>query len=516
MTHDTIILAEIEYLDEFHSPAAPRLLRVSSRPYCTGRGDAPPDTAFMPLLAAAPQLSVAVFADGRGGGAARRDVGKISLVNANGRLDWLLYVPVDGRAVTIRVGPGGGRYPEDFTVWMRAAAAGVEAPNRQHIDILVRDGMAVLDVPLAGNTYAGTNAPPLGVEGTADDIKGRAKPRLFGRCDNLTPVCVNTSKLIHQINDGAARILAVYDRGAALTREADYAGLDDMMTNAPGEGAWRAWPEGGMLRFGSAVTIPTVDAMDDPDGGVLGGNTAARVIARIAAAAGVSADTGELAALDALQPGEVGVYVEAGTARQAIDELAGGIGAWVGVGSEGELRMGRLDAPDSAPSARLDDSIITDLRVQAGRDNGDLPAHRITLNYGRNWTRIAASQVAGSVPEERAAWLAQEYRASTWEDADVLAAHPLAPSLERNTALRLEADAIAESERLAALHGVRRMRLRLTVPWMALAGRVRLPAIGDTLRVTHCRYGLTAGKNMRVISVETRAASGNVILGLWG
>jgi hypothetical protein len=508
-----IILVDIAWLDP---TGAEQLLRVSSTPFCSGRQDTPPDTAWLPLLAAPPQVSVSSFALERGGGAARHDIGKISLVNADGRFDWLLTAPVDGRAVTIRIGqiPDTGRqtirYPDDFTIWMRATAAGVEAPNRHQIDILVRDGMAVLDRALATTVYAGDNELPFGVEGTAEDLRGRVKPRLFGVCTNISPICVNTSKLIYQFNDRAGDATVVRDRGAALMREADYVDLEDMMDTAPGAGAYRVWPVGGLLRVGSAVTLLTADVETLAA-------TPARIMARIAAEMGVAADDDDVAALDLLQPEAVGVWIDDNTtALAAIDRLASGLGCWVTVGEEGTLRLGRFDVPGETPSLpagviELDDAIITELRVT----ETPLPVHKITLDYDPNWTRIAASQIAGSVDATDAAWFAQDSRALVWEEAAVIIAHPLAPTLERATALRSISAAQAELARLAALFGVARLRLRLTVPWAALARR-GVPALGETVTVRHARYGLKAGRAFVVVSVETRAASGNVILGLWG
>jgi hypothetical protein len=71
-------------------------------------------------------------------------------------------------------------------------------------------------VPLQTTKYAGSNVLPAGREGV-EDLKGKPKPVCLGSVFNIAPPCVNTSKLIYQVNDGAvASISAIRDRGVPL------------------------------------------------------------------------------------------------------------------------------------------------------------------------------------------------------------------------------------------------------------------------------------------------------------
>src|SRR5574340_223539 len=122
----------------------------------------------------------------------------------------------------------------------------------KEIAIRIKNRQLELNTPIQTTKYAGTNSLPDGLEGVSD-IQGKSKPLLFGQCKNITPVLVNTSRLIYQVNDGAiiTTNAAVYDNGVALTKGADYASQADMETNAPAAGAFRLWLAGGYFRLGS-------------------------------------------------------------------------------------------------------------------------------------------------------------------------------------------------------------------------------------------------------------------------
>ena len=510
----TLILVELDYVG---ADGQQGIARFSSAAFTTGRADTPPDTSFLPLLDDAPELSLSAFTDGSTGGTPRRKVGKISLSNADGRLDWLLAVAVDGRALRVRIGPQGGRYPQDFAVWMNTVAEGIECSRNDRLDIVISDGMAAFDKEVTNTLYKGDNVAPLGVEGTENDLKDKPKPRLFGRCDNITPVCVNPWKLIYQVNDGTVHdIPAAYDRGVALSRGPDAADLDDLMNNAPDEAHYRVWLAGGLLRVGSAVSGLTADVLE---GATPADRTVAQILTRVADIVGhTDIDWQDVHTLDVLQPAETGVYITgADTALRVMDTLAAGIGAWVSIDGGGALRMGRLDAPAGQPVVTLHDYLISDIKLLRSRDTGGgRPAKKISIEFGYNWTRQSDNSIAGSVDVERKAWLEQQTRTAVWEDDVIAQRHLMAADFERSTPLLNRADADAELERLAGLYSVPRLLLRLKVSRPEMLVRFPLLMLGDLVEVFFSRYGLQEGRLMRVIAITSRAASDLLELDLWG
>ena len=510
-----ITLVEIEAMNP--ATMTVETVRLSSAGYVTGRGDVPADTAYLPLLAAAPQSAQLMFGDGRTSGATRRAPGSIEVANADGRLDYLLGWGLDGRSVVVRTGPPDGSYPGDFPVWLRGTLDGVEVPDPGRLVFVLRDPMAALDVPLTTQRYSGTNVLPDGVEGTADDLQDRPKPLAFGRCLNVAPPCVNTSRLIYQVSAAAvADVTAVYDRGVALTRGADYASLAELQAAAPAAGGWRAWLGGGLVRLGSSAERVTCDVLE----GAPLERSAAHLIARIATAVGVaSISAADLAALAGAAPGEVGLWVDAElSALAAIDRIAASAGGWVGIDAAGTLRMGRLDAPTGAPVAVLLPHLVRSVRLLQSRDaGGGLPLRRMVVRYAKNWTVQSGADVAGVVSAERRSWLEQPDRIAAWDaPAAVLTLHPRAVDDERDTLLVDATAAAAEAARLGALYGVARQMFRVVISRPGMHQRMPGIVIGAVVRLVHARYGLGAGRDLRVIGIESRAAADEIILDLWG
>ena len=287
----------------------------SSLAYATRPAEVPPNAPYNPALISPGYIERAISV-----GAARVALGEILIASAGG-LDYLLDLGLDGQAVIIRRGPHKGVYPDDFPIQLRGTMEQPEISATQ-VRLRLRDRMSELEKPLQAAYYGGSNALPDGIDGTADDIKGRAKPRIYGKVRNVEPVQVNTAKLIWQVNDGPiASVPAVYVRGAQLTGGAVYADLADLYANAPAPGTYRAWLAGGLFRLGSS-----------PDGQVTCDATetaslyAGTLIQRIAEDAGIDpADisAADAAALDAAAPYALGVAVTDGeTALSALARVA--------------------------------------------------------------------------------------------------------------------------------------------------------------------------------------------------
>jgi hypothetical protein len=98
-------------------------------------------------------------------------------------------------------------------------------------------------------------------------------------------------------------------------------------------------------------------------------------------------------------------------------------------------------------------------------------------------------------------------------DATVQTAHLLAPQIERDTLLTDATDAQDEADRLQVVYGTKRDRLEAV---LSLNGTTRTLDLGDVVTVTHARYGLSAGKKFRVLSIAPDAAARRLVVGLWG
>lgn len=228
-----------------------QVLRFSSGSgYVSAPSDNPSNTWYEPRVSQPGLFRQDMYREGATGGSSRGGHGEIVLVNGAGELDALIDYGFDGRAVVVR--EGRPSWPlSQFAVVITGTA---EQPvvSWDTVTIRLRDRAAELAGPVQPNRYAGDNVLPGGIEGTAE-LKGKAKPRLLGVCNNVTPPCVNTSRLIYQVNDGPViAVSAVYDSGVPLTPEtADYIDQAHMESQAPEPGTYRVWPGGGCFRLGA-------------------------------------------------------------------------------------------------------------------------------------------------------------------------------------------------------------------------------------------------------------------------
>ncbi|RQR81464.1 MULTISPECIES: hypothetical protein [unclassified Burkholderia] len=474
-------------------------LRFSTGGFITRPSDTPANAWFEPVIKSAPSLERVLFDQAGTYGATKVTAGNVLLVNEGGALDYLLTdYAFDGRRFSVRMGD----VDQPFASWLIVMTGTLSdmAAQDTSVALVIQDRLADLAI-IEWPTYAGNNVAPNGLEGTANDLKDQAKPRLYGVALNVTPKAVNTSKLIYQVSDQACAITAVYDNGAALTRGADYASTDDMQATAPAAGQFRCI--GGYLRLGSA---PAGTVACDAAGPM---TRAADLLVAIARDAGVpEADIvqADVDALNALAPAAVGVWADSTQTPQSLmDFVAGSIGAWYGFDRLSRLRMGRVDAPAGVPAAEWGREVQETVQPSSA----GVPAWSVSISYARNYT--VQSNVAGAAGVERAAWLAQEYRTAKATSDSTKVAWPHAQTLTFETGLVDAVAAQAEAQRRLDLYKVRRMTLDADVPVTEL-GAVDL---GDIVGLDTPRYRL-ADRLLCVIGINSGFASGKAALVLWG
>lgn len=484
-------------------------LRYGTEGYNTLPTDVPAAVHFAPRIKQPASLRRDMFSGGTSG-ASRVSFGEMILANSDGGLDAVKDYGFDGRACVIRVGNPGAAFPGSWVTALKGTIDQAEMATST-LTLRLRDRLTELDKPLLQTRYAGNNALPNGLEGQAQDLKGRPKPRAFGKVLNVPPPCVNTTRLIYEIGP-CTDVPAVYDQGLGLTRGADYASQADMETNAPAAGSYRAWPAGGYVRLGSS---PAGQITADVTAGAAAGNrTAAQVLKQIALAMGIV--TGDISAvdvtaLDTANSGELGIWVAGDdTALTAMDAVAASVGAWFGFDRLGQLRMGRLVTPAGSPVATLDSTNVS----RIDRIPGDLPAWQVTVRYARNFSP-ATSGLAGAVSADRRAWLAEEYRSTLASDASIKTKHPLAPEISRDTLLVSSAAADAEAARLLALYKVRRETYTLRVN-LVDSSLVAALDLGAVVRLVWSRFGLSGGKLFLITGIESDLAKRRVELTVWG
>ncbi len=496
---------------------------IADTGHMTTPDDTPGNAYFEGRLTLPPSFEITMFKDGVTGGKSDGGFGEIEAANPDGGLDALAGYAFDGRAWTFR---RGDRFDTATTV-----ASGVIESVEISWDTVrfnIRDRSAELETPIQTNLYAGDNSGPTGVEGTEDDLKDKEKPLAFGYCLNVPCVCVNSSTLIYQVHDGQIHAVgAVYDKGAALTATADYTDLAALQAATFTAGHYATCLALGLIRL---WVTPAGDVTADIEGDAAGGvyvSTAGAIVSRILTTRTgyTTADfsAADLATLDAANPAPVGLFIEAGDSTdidEAIDTLLRSVGAAWGPDSTGFFRFQRLEAPAGTPVKTLTGTEVLDndnlARLPAHDVAGGVPYWRVRVKYARNWTKQNASSLAGVVTDARRAWLAEEWRTVSVEDALVLTAHPFAPTLEVETYLTDAAAALAEAARLLALHGAERARYTVPLDPSEAMGI----EIGDVVELDLDRFVSPGGQLFVVVGIsrdgETDTDSEAVELTLYG
>ncbi|MEA3044580.1 MAG: hypothetical protein QOH47_2418 [Sphingomonadales bacterium] len=265
-------------------------------------------------------------------------------------------------------------------------------------------------------TYAGTG----GAEGDAN-LKGKAKPWLFGRCLNVEPVLINAVDNVYQVSayGPIQAVVALFERGedfgASTGNYASYAAL--LAATIPG-GGWGTCIAEGLIRLGApAYGLITADV----DGHVESGNwlrMTGDIVTRIALHAGVDAaliDTTSLAALDnalyVLLPGHgyINLYLtEQASVLDVARRLARPCNAQAGISWLGKLFVVQVAA--GAPAITLDaQGHALPLVTQNVEADVSTPYWRIAMGGARSWRVHSADEIATFGPlRDRGAYSATE------------------------------------------------------------------------------------------------------------
>lgn len=486
------------------------------RGYRSKPTDTPASQPFTPRLQQPAKIRRTMFSEGSSLGETRIALGEMIYANVDGGLDYLLRYGTDGREITVYIGPEDGSFPTDFKEVGIFTSEQVDIDETQ-LRVRLRDRQYETKRPVQRNLYLGNNVLPDGLEGTADDLEGKPKPLTWGRRYNVTGFMVNTARLIVQWHDGAIHDLPeVFDKGKPLTRGADYTSQADMEANIPAAGTYRAWLGGGMARLGSnpegTVTANVVE------GATAAARTVGQIYKRILIHSGVPAadiDDAAINILDTAFPAEAGIDVgQAQSTAEVIQRLTYGAIGW-GQNAAGLFTIWRLTAPTGTAVATFKAATMSRLkRVTANEPGGGLPARRVVVGYARNATVQEGDALAATVPQDRRAWLANEYRTVAVGDDAVAVAHLLAPTLHFETPLAYEADAAAEANRLFTLRRVQRDRFEARVKLDH--ENPQLVTLGSEVKIVYDRYLLQAGRNFVVVGMEPDLRRGILELTLWG
>lgn len=439
--------------------------------------------------------------------------GAIEIVNADGGLDdYVNSYAVNGRAVRILLGPGPAAdgTPADYAAFSTIAKVVGDqwASDLDRLRITVRDQGFRLEGPLQTTLYGGTG----GADGNAE-VQGRPKPLGFGIVRNATPVLIDTSAAIYQVNDGAVlSIDAVRDQGLALTPGADHADYTTLAAAVVAAGTFATCLAGGTFRLGTfpPAGLLTCDFHGDTTGGYVDthGAIARRILTARAGIAAAEIDSGSF---DSWPSGAAGVYiVQPISAEQLLDDLASSVGGWWVTRQDGRIGAGRLGEPAARSPALVLDQ--TNIRAIEPIDLPALPRWRQRVGYRRNWTVQRGEDIAATVTADARQFMLAEYRVVAQADQTVQSRYPLAPDpAPLPTFFDDVGDAGALCDALMDLHSPARQAFAVTI-----GASGHLVDLNGAVRLTWPRWGLAGGKTFIVYGHRIDADRGTVTLKLWG
>lgn len=516
---ETVILVEIAVLSPAGAASTLRFSDRAIRPFPPSDADRA-GLVWDDRLAEAPTFRRALFGDLESLSPAL-GAGALTLLNGDGGLD--AYQGYAFNEISVWRWTRGTAFSAAEQVLKGLCALPAfdsrsNAAGRVRIDLY--DYRAELELAAQPTLYSGgNNGTTILYEGSADGLKGRVKPLAYGDLTtaHLPPIQVNAGNYVFQLHEAAiSGSEAIFDGGAA----AGYADQGDKTSvffdaNTPAAASYFMDLARGLVKInGSPVKGLTFGLKGDATGGYV--ETAGPVAARILAHAGVPG--GRIGASVAALPAAavVGVF-SADTAR------AGDLAAWTARGALAAILPDRLGVYQAvtfaAPEMVADEEIAFDqvLNLEAD-DAGAVPIGEIRVGWGRIWTTFSNGELKDSVRNTATAeQLASEYRWATDADAAVQARFPRAwRTLTIETALRVEADAIALVAALKALFGLRgdgkpRRLWRVTISLLdGLAAE-----LGDTVALTYPPRGID-GSFVLIAEEPMRPRRDQAIWTLWG
>ncbi len=498
---------------------------AATREFITRPTDSPADTPFWGTMQKALRLDRSIIS-GSGFGAVTSGWGEMELINLEGDYDHLIAeYAVDGRAVTVKVGEDGAAY-DSFVTLYEGTAAGWHV-EEDVLRLQIRDNAYLIEKPACANVYAGTG----GLEGL-DELKGKRKPRAFGELLNVGPPAIGMvpAQLVYQVNDGPIEaVLAVYDRGVALTSAGDYATAGALLAAVTGEagsgapieaGEYATCLAAGIFKLGGApVGQVTCNLKGDKRGGVYVNQTAPivrRLLETVQNAQPVPNEP-SFVSVGELAPAPVGFWLgldEQASTADVIADLMTGIGGWGGFRRNGTFEIGLVRGPAETPMAIYDRVDIVEIAREPLPEAYDPPAQRYRAIWGRNWT--VQSDVDGqNIPADRVAFLSEAYRVATTSDeaaAVIRTSHPRAQDpAPIESYYQLKEDAQAHADSCLALFSVSRSLYRIVVK-----AHPFVHEIGETIRVIYPRWDLHGGRNLVIVALTEDTDENKVELRAFG
>lgn len=469
--------------------------------FSTTPTDTPANTYIAPRLKSAGSFKRELFSGTRVTGAVRPSFGEIVLFNGDGGLDdWLGY-GVSGGKVTVRLGDEDAAYPAGYTTVYMAYAQHLVADFAE-IRVRLRDRLNLLDQPVVNSSFTGTG----GLEGSTA-MTGKLKQFVSSDPGYFPPILIDSSLQLYFVQSTSGSSLAasfkVYEGAVEIVREGDYADTAACIATSPtiGKSRFLFLSSGVYFRLGS---VPKFDLRVLGFGYTSGGS--AWTFALFAAKAGISGGTSAI---------NVGARLvdDNSTYLDVMEDSCKGAFGYFGMTRLDQFIAASFQAPDVTPRYTFTQHNANGWSRTPIQDM-DAPVWSLNVNAGETWKSniLPAATARDSEYMGRDPW----WCAFSKQDASVKTGNPGAVAATVEIQARFFQNGIDQttfSNTYFALFGVRRDFYTCSVPMTAETIDLELH---DTVQIKLPRFGLSAGKMMRIITQQIDCDKRTITYGMWG
>lgn len=432
--------------------------------------DTPANVFFSPYLDNPGEFSQYIFQNGTTFGMSQVGYGNTSLNNSDEKLDYLLDYGYDGRSIVKRRGQHDLTYPGGMTTIFTGTMAGI-VDSGNYLYLLTRDKQGLVSsLPIQTTKFAGTNnlvdTGVPNVEGVPGDLQGKPKPIWLGANKGVSPPLVNTSKQTYQLSTlpMISTGFIVYDKGIVQTlhtTETTLMGLQNATIPASKYSVYFGNNgEGTFIRTGTSLNegVITIEGHWDVDANQTAAYIADYILANYGGISG-GFTSASVSALDTKNSSVVGFWTDTTEYKigEVIDYILQSVGGYWAITNDGDFTLGRLEAPAVSADHTINDYLLIGgkdkiTRLSSNDAGGGLPAKRCLLNWGKNYTILNATDVAGSALTVLE-FYTREYRTVySTINTSTLTKHPLAQEIEFTTQFNAVANAQTEVDRLGVLY----------------------------------------------------------------
>lgn len=472
--------------------------------YATKPTDTPANTYIAPRIKSVGAFKRELFSGSRVTGAVRPSFGEIVLMNNDGGLDaWMGYA-ISGAKVTVRIGDENAAYPAGYTTVYVAYAQHLVADFNE-IRLRLRDRLLLLDQPLVTASFAGTG----GMEGTTG-VTGKLKQWVAASPGYFPPVLVESSTQLYFVQStgtgGLSATIKVYEGALEITKGADYPDAATCISTPPAAGQARFW-------FGTSGAGPVYFRLGSVPQFDL------RVWGAGYKPAGSPWFMGDLAALAGIAGGSNALSVgeqlvdDNRTYMQVMEDACPYQFGYFGMTRLDTFVCGAFSVPGVSPAYVFTQHNAKGWSRSPIQDM-DAPVWKLNVNAGKTWKSnlVAAATASDKDYMSRDPW----WTSFSAEDAAVKTANPGAVAAVVEMQGRNFSNTLGQSvftTGYLARYGVRRDFYTCTVPLTSATIAIELH---DTVQIKLPRFGLSAGKNMRIITQQIDADKREITYGMWG